>query len=245
MKLSIVGIMAAIAGAAAVAAQDPAPGSLKTSLNVGLSLAEGNSKNRVANLALLTEGEKPRIGSVRAGLEGNYGEARVGDARETTVENARAFANARKTLNERTFAYADGAVLHDDIADIAYRATLGPGAGVYLIKNDATSLSAETGLSYVWEKVAGTRDDFIALRLAESFTRQLSATAKLWQSLEALPRVEDLGNYLLKAEIGIEAAINTRLSLRIAIQDQYDSDPAPDAEKNDVSLVAGISFRWP
>lgn len=245
MKSSVRCILAAVTGAAAVAAQEPAPGTLKTSLNIGLSLTEGNSENRVANIALLTEGEKPHLGSMRAGLDGNYGEARVGGARETTVENARAFVNVRKTLSERTFAYADATVLHDDIARIAYRATLGPGGGVYWIKNDSTSLSAEVGLSYIWEKVAGTRHDFVALRLAESFTRSLSPTARLWQSLEALPQIEDFSHYLLKAEIGIEAAINSRLSLRIAIQDQYDSDPAPDTKKNDVSLVAGISVRWP
>ncbi len=246
MKFGIEMTLAAIAGAASLAAaQDPAPATWKTSLNLGLSLTEGNSETRVANVALLTEGEKPRLGSVRAGVETHYGEARIGDAREKTVENARVFSNVRKMWGDRFFASGDAAVVHDDVARVAYRATLGPGAGVYLVKNDRSSLSVDAGVSYVWEKVAGTRDDFLAVRLAEAFTHQLSATAKLWQSVEALPRIEDFGNYLIKAELGIEAAINARVSLRIALQDQYDSDPAQDSEKNDLSLVAGISLRWP
>ena len=81
MKFGIEMTLAAIAGAASLAAaQDPAPATWKTSLNLGLSLTEGNSETRVANVALLTEGEEPRLGSVRAGVETHYGEARIGDA---------------------------------------------------------------------------------------------------------------------------------------------------------------------
>lgn len=234
----------AAALAAVAAAQEAAPPAMKNSLNIGLSLTEGNSDTRVVNAALLTEGERPQLGSIRAGLEANYGEARVNGVYEKTVENARGFANARKTLTERTFASADVSALHDDVARIAYRVMVGPGAGAYVIKDDRTSLSAEIGLSYVWEKQAGVRDDFLAVRFAETFSHQLSATAKIWQSVEVIPQFEDFSVFLLKAEIGVEAAINTRLSLRVTVRDQYDSDPAPDTEKNDVSLIAGVSLRW-
>lgn len=230
--------------AALAAAQEAAPPAMKNSLNIGLSLTEGNSDTRVVNAALLTESERPQLGSIRAGLEANYGEARVNDVYEKTVENARGFANVRKTLSERTFASVDLSALHDDVAQIAYRVIMGPGAGAYLIKDDRTALSAEIGFSYIWEKQAGVRDDFLAVRVAETFSRQLSATAKLWQSVEAIPQFEDFSVFLLKAEIGVEAAINTRLSLRVVLRDQYDTDPAPDAEKNDVSLIAGVSLRW-
>jgi len=213
-----------------------------TALNAGLTMTDGNSETMAANAGLVTEGEKEGLGSVIAGVEGNYGESTVDDVEETTVENAKAYANVKKTLSPRTFASLDGSVLYDDIALIDYRATVGPGLGAYLVKNDKRSLSLEAGPSYVWEKVDGATDDYLALRFAERYSCQATKTAKLVQSLEYVPEAEDFDNYLLTGEIGVEAAINDHLSLRVVVQDKYDSTPAADAEHNDVSLIAGLGF---
>ncbi len=213
-----------------------------TALNAGLTMTDGNSETMAANAGLVTEGEKEGLGSVIAGVEGNYGESTVDDVEETMVENAKAYANVKKTLSPRTFASLDGSVLYDDIALIDYRATLGPGLGAYLVKNDKRSLSLEAGPSYVWEKVDGATDDYLALRFAERYSCQATKTAKLVQSLEYVPEAEDFDNYLLTGEIGVEAAINDHLSLRVVVQDKYDSTPAADAEHNDVSLIAGLGF---
>ena len=227
-----------------------------TALNAGLTMTDGNSETMAANVGLATEGEKDGLGSVIAGADFNYGESTVSstatdpatgesvvtETEETTVENAKAFANVKKTLSPMMFAYLDGSVLYDDVALIDYRATLGPGLGFYLLKNDKRQLSLEAGPSYVWEKVDGASNDYLALRFAERYSCQATKTAKLVQSLEYLPEAEDFDNYLLTAEIGVEAAMNDHLSLRIVLQDKYDSTPAPGAERNDLSLIAGLGF---
>ena len=227
-----------------------------TALNAGLTMTDGNSETMAANVGLATEGEKDGLGSVIAGADFNYGESTVSSAatdpatgesvvtetEETTVENAKAFVNVKKTLSPKTFAYVDGSVLYDDVALIDYRATLGPGLGFYLLKNDKRQLSLEAGPSYVWEKVDGASNDYLALRFAERYSCQATKTAKLVQSLEYLPEAEDFDNYLLTAEIGVEAAMNDHLSLRVGLQDKYDSTPAAGAERNDLSLIAGLGF---
>ena len=227
-----------------------------TALNAGLTMTDGNSETMAANVGLTTEGVKDGLGSVIAGADFNYGESTVSstatdpatgesvvtETEETTVENAKVFANAKKTLSPKTFAYLDGSVLYDDVALIDYRATLGPGLGFYLVKNDKRQLSLEAGPSYVWEKVDGASNDYLALRFAERYSCQATKTAKLVQSLEYLPEAEDFDNYLLTAEVGVEAAMNDHLSLRIVLQDKYDSTPAPGAERNDLSLIAGLGF---
>ena len=227
-----------------------------TALNAGLTMTDGNSETMAANVGLTTEGVKDGLGSVIAGADFNYGESTVSstatdpatgesvvtETEETTVENAKVFANAKKTLSPKTFAYLDGSVLYDDVALIDYRATLGPGLGFYLRKNDKRQLSLEAGPSYVWEKVDGASNDYLALRFAERYSCQATKTAKLVQSLEYLPEAEDFDNYLLTAEVGVEAAMNDHLSLRIVLQDKYDSTPAPGAERNDLSLIAGLGF---
>ena len=227
-----------------------------TTLNAGLTMTDGNSETLAANVGLAAEGEKDGLGSVIAGADFNYGESTVSstatdpatgesvvtETEETTVENAKIFANAKKTLSPKTFAYLDGTVLYDDVALIDYRATLGPGLGFYLLKNDKRALSLEAGPSYVWEQVDGASNDYLALRFAERYSCQATKTAKLVQSLEYMPEAEDFDNYLMVGEIGVEAAMNDRLSLRVVLQDKYDSTPAPGAERNDLSLIAGLGF---
>ncbi|HPY62663.1 MAG TPA: DUF481 domain-containing protein [Kiritimatiellia bacterium] len=228
---------------AAKAAEKPtAKPAFATTLNAGLTMTDGNSETLAANASLVTEGEKEGLGSVRAGVEGNYGESTVNDEKETTVENAKVFANVKKTLTPRTFAVLDGSVLYDDVALVDYRVTLGPGLGVYLVKSDKHELSLEIGPSYVWEKVDGVTDDFLALRIAERGSCQITDNTKFVQSVECVPNTEDFNDYLITAEAGVETAMSERWSLRVVLQDKYDSTPAADAEHNDISLIAGVAF---
>lgn len=213
-----------------------------TTLSAGLTLTDGNSETLAANASLKTEGEKEGLGSVLAGVEANYGESTVDEVESTTVENAKVFANVKKTLSPRTFGYLDASVLYDDVALIDYRATVGPGLGAYLVKNDKRTLTLEAGPSYVWEKVDSASGDYLALRFAERYTCQISKTAKLVQALEYVPAAEDFDDYLLTGEIGLEAAMTDRVSLKVVVQDKYDSTPAAEAEYNDISVIAGVGL---
>lgn len=242
MKKSVIAAMCICSVHIVAVAQEAETGGCKNTLGAGVTLTDGNSETLQANAALLTEGEKEGLGSIRAGVEANYGESTVASNKETTVENIRAFASVKKTITARTFGSISADVLYDDVAQIDYRATLGPGLGFYAIKNDRTSLSVEAGPSYVWEKVADTTDDYLALRFAERYDHALSTTAKLWQSLEYLPKADDFSDYLMTAEVGAEAALNARINLRMVLQDKYDSTPGVGLEKNDLSLIAGISL---
>ena len=235
-------------------AQEAAPGGaskIEKSLTMGVNLTDGNSETMMANGSLLLSGEQERLGSFKAGLEGNYGENTTRtvidgvevDEDETTVSNAKLFGNAKKTLSPMTFAYLDGSVLNDDIAEIDYRATVGPGLGLYLVKNDSTALSVEGGLAYVWEEVADIEDDYLALRLAESFEYKFAEKSKIWQSIVYMPEAEDFDNYLITAEVGVEAPLQGRLNLRVVLQDKYDSQPGEGIEKNDLVLIAGVGIK--
>ena len=257
-------VMAALALAVAASAAEKkagkteaeaAPQGLATALNAGLTMTDGNSETMAANVGLKTEGEKEGLGSVLAGAEFNYGESTVKtettdeagvvtveEDDEKTIENAKVFANVKKTLSPRTFASLDATALYDDVADVDYRATLSPGLGAYLVKNDKRELSLEAGPAYVWEEVGGVSDDYLALRFAERYVCQALTNAKLVQALEYLPEAQDFDNYLLVGEIGVEAAMNERLSLRVVLQNKYDNTPAPGKERNDLSLIAGIGI---
>ena len=259
-------IAAALALAASAAAAEKkagkeaagaeAPAGLATALNAGLTLTDGNSETLAANVGLKTAGETEGLGSVLAGAEFNYGESTVqtkttdeagvetvAEKDEKTVENAKLFANVKKTLSPRTFMSLDGTAAYDDVADIDYRATLGPGFGAYLVKNARRELTLEAGPAYLWEKIGGARNDYLALRFAERYACQALKNAKLVQTLEYLPEAEDFDNYLLIGEIGVEAAMSDRLSRRVVLQGKYGNTPAEGKERNDFSLIAGVGIQ--
>ena len=247
-------IVVAVLVALGLQAQEAAPGgasAFEKSLALGVNLTDGNSETMMANGSLLLAGEKDRLGSFKAGLEGNYGEntkRTVVDGveveeDETTVSNVKIFGTVKKTLSPRTYVYLDGSVLNDDIAEIDYLATVGPGLGLYLVKSDSQALSVEGGLAYVWEEVADVEDDYLALRLAESFEYKFAERSKIWQSIVYMPEAEDFDNYLVTAEVGVEAPLQGKLNLRVVLQDKYDSQPGEGLEKNDLVLIAGVGIK--
>jgi putative salt-induced outer membrane protein YdiY len=212
--------------------------------SLGATVTDGNSDSRQGNATWLSEGEKEGLGAIRLGVAGNYGESRVADSgMEKSIENAKAFVNVKKTLTPMTYAYVDTTYLYDDIALIDYRITVGPGLGVFLVKTADTQVSVEAGPSYVFERVDGQTDSHPSLRVAERIEHKLSATARVWESAEYLPDTERFSNYLVNSEVGVEAALNAKLNLRLVLQNKFDSEPADGTEKSDTTFIAGVSIK--
>ncbi|MEI6970834.1 MAG: DUF481 domain-containing protein [bacterium] len=244
-KTAFIGLVLVVFFASAL----PAPaadddGVFTTTISAGSTLASGNSEAFQVNGTFVVEGEKRELGSVRTGAEANYGRSTtIEEVKSTTVHNARIFGNVKRTLSEVMFAYLDGQAFNDKVALVDHRITLGPGCGAYLVKNVSTSLSAEVGPAYIWESMDGINKDRWTVRIGERFTRVISESAKTWQSAEYLPDEEDFYKYLVNTEVGIEAALNAHMNLRLVVQDKYDSQPADKLKHNDLTVVAGIGVK--
>jgi putative salt-induced outer membrane protein YdiY len=83
----------------------------------------------------------------------------------------------------------------------------------------------------------------MALRLAQRYSVKISDNGKVYESVEYLPSLEGFDDYLLNAEVGVEAMMNSRMGLRLAIQDKYDSTPAPNKKDNDLTLIGGLTVK--
>jgi putative salt-induced outer membrane protein YdiY len=213
----------------------------------GLTLTRGNSENLMATLSAAT-GRKWEQNELALGVDAAYGKNtdQKTDVTTRTSDTYHGFGQYNRLFTERLFGYfrADG--LYDSVADIHYRVTLSPGLGYYFIKEKATHLSAELGPSYVLQKLGNEETSFATLRVGEKFDRRLSEHARLWQSAEWLPKVDDFHNYVINAEIGVEADLtqDKRLSMRTFLQDTYNSRPATGRKNNDAKLVAGIAYKF-
>ncbi len=206
----------------------------------GLTLTRGNSKTLLftANIAAAKKWDQNELG---LGADGVYGE-------NDSVKNAESlhgFAQYNRLFGERIFAYLRVDGLHDAIADIDYRITVGPGGGYYFIKTTNTMLRAEIGPGYIYEQDRdGTSRSYMTLRLAERFEHKLNDHAKIWEMVEYLPQVDRFGNYIVNAEIGVETTMTKKLSLVAYVQDTYHSEPADSRLKNDVKLVTAIKYKF-
>jgi putative salt-induced outer membrane protein YdiY len=224
----------------APAAAPPPPPKWTGSASAGLTLTSGNSDTLLFTAKLLASRKWDARNELDLGADATYGENE--DLKNN--EAIHGFAQYNRLFTDRAFGYLRLDALHDDIADVYYRVTLGPGVGYYFIKNERTFLRGETGPAVVFENQGGEEQTYLTLRLADRFEHKLSETAKIWQSAELLPEVGDWENFIINAEIGIEVAINTRWSLKTYLQDTYDNEPAEDRLKNDLKLVAAIAYKF-
>jgi putative salt-induced outer membrane protein YdiY len=221
------------------AAQAPEEPKWKRSAGLGATLTGGNS-DTVLVTANINATKKWTQNEILLGATAAYGEV----DNQKNADNLAGFAQYNRLFNERLYGYGRVDGLHDAIADVDYRFTVGPGAGYYFIKNPKMSLSAEAGPSFVYEKVGGEERGYVALRIGEKFEYQINERARVWQTLEFLPQVDDFENFIINAEVGVESKLTDALSLRVFVQDTYDNQPAPGRKENDVKLVSAINYTF-
>ncbi len=174
-------------------------------------------------------------------LEGSYGKSE----RIKNNETLHGSGQYNHLFSEKLFSYLRLDALHDGIADLDYRVTTSPGVGYYFIKQTNTILAVETGPAMITERLGDRNDTYATWRLAERLEHKFTGyNARIWQSLELLPQVNELDKYLINAEIGIEAAISKKISLQAILQDTYANQPAPGRKANDLKLISGLKYKF-
>ena len=235
----IIGTYAQDAAPAAATPAPPPPPKWDLSVALGATLTEGNSDSVMFSVIGRAD-KKFEPHEIHAGFDLTYGE--TDDVKST--ETARAFGQYNYLFTDRWYAYLRAEALHDAIADVEYRFTIGPGVGYYIIKRPMTTLAVEGGPAFVYEKVGSDTSGYFTARIAERFEHKFSETARVWQSLEFLPQVDDLDNFIINAEIGAEAALTTSWAVSVIVQDTYDNVPAEGREENDFKLISALKCKY-
>jgi putative salt-induced outer membrane protein YdiY len=233
-SLSVALVAGAVWAAEAVSEEKPA----SSSIALGLTVNEGNTDNSMFNAAFTYDRKLDEKNSVRLALDAAYGET----DNDKTTDNANAAFDYRHLLSDRAYAALNASYKTDDIADLDYRWVVSPGLGYFLMKNDQATLGVETGPAVVGEKKGGETTEDIALRVAERYERSLSTNARVWQSAEYLPKIDDFDTYLLNLELGVEAPLSEKINVRLVARNAYDSDPAPGRDDNDLTVIGALSY---
>lgn len=211
----------------------------ETTAAAGFTLTSGNSDTLLGTASIETK-RKWAVQDLSLGASAAYGE----NSSVKNVDNYQAFGQYNHTFLERAYFGLKLDFLRDEIADVNYRFTVSPLLGYYLIKKDNMLLGLEIGPSGVIEKQGGVSKTYFGGRVGERFEYKINERAKVWQKAEFIPQVDDLNNYVFNAEVGVDTAITTRVSLRVVLQDMYDNVPALGRKKNDLRLVSGVAYKF-
>jgi len=230
------------------APEGPKPKNWDSTITLGATLTRGNSKTFLGSGLVNTKRKWINDEALFGGSFG-YGQTTVtvdGNKVDTTTDSyIKGYGQWNHLLSPQTYVGLRVTGDHDDIASLAYRATVSPMIGYYFVKQTNAFLAGEVGPSYVREKFFHESvHNYIGLRIGERGERRFDSGAKIWESLEWIPKVQDLQNYLLTAEAGVSAALNKALSISLVLQDVYKSVPASRKLKNDVKLIAGLTYTF-
>jgi len=229
----------------------------QSSIAAGATLTRGNSETFLGTLTGAT-GKKWNQNELAFGADAAYGTTteeiknpgtpppQTIKHDNTTAETVHGFGQYNRLFNERLYGYGRIEGLHDGVADIDYRLSLNVGAGYYFIKTKPTQFSAEIGPGYIVQRLGGQGDNYVTLRAAEKFNQALSDRARLWETAEILPQVDDFNNFIVNFEIGVESDLNSSksMSLRVYLDDTYNNVPATGRKKNDLKLVAAVAYKF-
>src|SRR5581483_830426 len=171
----------------------------ESSASAGLTLTRGNSDMLLLTTKLQTQRKMP-VNEYHFDLDGTYGKTSGVKSTETLHGDAQ----WNHLFSERFYGYLRAEGLHDAIAGVRYRFTVGPGVGYYLIKDKESTLAAEGGVSEVFQQLGPNDTAYTTLRVAERFEHKFTNyNARVWENVEVLPQVDKFENYLVNGEVGV------------------------------------------
>jgi len=207
---------------------------------LGASLSQGNQDTMVGNISAdakrtWTDWE------LLLGASGEYGETE----NQKSAEKAKGAIQGNWVFSKRFYGFLLNDMERDALADVEYRFKAAPGMGCKAILTDTCRWNLELGPGYMREKLGdGTEDDIMNLRMFQRYELRIKEGLKVWESVEYLPSVKNFSDSLLHGEMGIETSLSQHFSLRFVLKDTYDSVPAEGRERNDLSLIGAILWKW-
>lgn len=245
-------LLAAGAAPGSAQAQEPDAGQSGEELgwsgtaDFGLTVTSGNSETTSLSLGADATREFARQ---RLAFSANY--LRTTEDGEEVANRGEARAGYRYFPGDRFFVTARTSASFNEPAGLDLRLSPGAGAGYVVVRGQGYQLSAEGGATWIRDAfVDGTTRSSFYYALAESFSLDLSETTRIEQELRYNPKADDLSDYLLHAEATLTTQITEAIGMRVTVIDDYDATPfqggagEPAAEKNDFTLITGVSVRW-
>lgn len=148
-------------------------------------------------------------------------------------------------LGKRSYCYNVASGGYDEIRRIDSHYEVGPGMGYHAIKASDFELNLEGGLNYqVQRRSTGENIDSMYLRAAEDVTWKLNSRISFSKKFEFFLNGDDPEQFRFRLDANLSYKLIDNLSLNFSVLEQYDTDPAPRVDQNEVQFrsTIGITF---
>jgi len=221
------------------------------------SYASGNSRS--ASLALTADAARQAEDdkfSVYARMLTSRAESTVnGVSSTTTTANQWQVATRYdRNITPTRFAFGGLDFAHDQIQLLSLRNAISSGFGYHAIKTPEAQWDLFAGLSYRSDRYREpgvsisnrmrTRFDALELLFSEESTHKLSESTSFRQRLTITPNIGSDKGFLAAFDSGLVVAINKTLSLKVSLEDRYNSLSQAPIKKNDVVLLTGLNWKF-
>ena len=210
-----------------------------TKTNLGLTMTRGNSQTSLITSSIAlnkTKGKK----EYNMGLAYSFSE----NSGTTTANELTGLYNYNYLLSDKNYTGFRAEARRDGIANVDYRLQTTATYGRHFIKSDKSAFSLDSGLGFTVESLKGLHKNYAHLYVGEKAMRKVTDNTHIFQTLAVYKDLFDVAKFNLLFTIGVETKMNEKLSLRVVLQDKYESRPAEGSYRNDMKLISGVSYQF-
>jgi putative salt-induced outer membrane protein len=228
-------------------------------INVGFSLARGNSET--TNLGLAINATRPTLND-KTTIYLTSVDTNNQLATPSTVANLITGGfEYDHNFDPRIFGFVAADFMSNALQDLDLRGVYGGGVGYHAIKSDITTLDLEAGLNYTHETYSngpqvtpptvpptfvsyGVTNRFAALTLGEQLGYKAGKSTVITEKAFVYPDMSDTSQYRFEFDLGTVTKISKWLGWQNQFSDIYVSNPPLGAKKNDLILTTGLNFSF-
>ena len=211
----------------------------------GADLERGNSQKNAAHVeARVVFRAQPH----RVTFRGTYtGERTEGNGVTSTI-NREMFGEAQYDhfLSRKLFWFTRTSGEKDAPSDLDLRTVVGGGLGNQWFDSEARRLGGRVGLMWVREDFSDRQSvqDKLSALVSWDLEEQLNPTLQLFVRGSVLQSLEAQDDQLIKTEAGIRSDLIRGVFLEAKVVWEWDSEPAQNAERQDVDYIFGLGYRF-
>ena len=220
---------------------------LTTRANLGLDLIFGASERQIYYTRIKSDYEHPyeqnsaHFFRTTADYLANYGQT---DG-QLSANNMGGSLQTDFDFGPHSYFYNIGNAGYDQIRKIDLQYGVGPGVGQHLFKKPAFALDVESGINYqVQERSAGDSPESAYLRLADNLTWKLADRVTVRGKSQFQLSLQDANQFRLALDSTLEYRLWSSLSLNLTLLDNFDTDPAPGVNQNEVQVRSSLGITF-
>ncbi len=207
--------------------------------NLGFTMTRGNSETSLitSSIALKKQVAKDEYS---IGLAYSFSE----NEGTSTADELTGLYNWNRILSDTNYLGFKAEGRRDDIAKVDYRIQATATYGNYFVKNDISEFCLEAGPGFTAESLDSDKKNYAHIYVGERAMRKVTDNTQLFQTLSVYKDLSDFEKFNLIFTLGVETKMNDNLSLRVTLENKYESQPAAGALNNDTKLISGVSYTF-